>query len=102
MAISYRRECYSTNRLPTKYDTDSSEESLPGLELLATIQKGLFPTHLLLKKITEVNLKRVKEWRKTNFEESEEEIQSETKCSSDKTCYCIKVYISRKVSSAMI
>ena len=102
MAISYRRECYSTNRLPTKYDTDSSEESLAELESLTTIKKGLFPMLLLLKKIIEVNLKKILEWRKNNIEESEEEIHSETECSSSKTCYCIKVNISSKVSSLMI
>ena len=102
MSISYRRECYSTNRLPTKYDTDSSEESLAELESLTTIKKGLFPMLLLLKKIIEVNLKKILEWRKNNIEESEEEIHSETECSSSKTCYCIKVYISSKVSSLMI
>ena len=68
MAISYRRECYSTNRLPTKYDTDSSEESLAELESLTTIKKGLFPMLLLLKKIIEVNLKKILEWRKNNIE----------------------------------
>ena len=104
MAISYRRECYSTNRLPTKYDTDSSEESLAELESLTTIKKGLFPMLLLLKKIIEVNLKKILEWIKNNIEESEEEIHSEleTECSSSKTCYCIKVYISSKVSSTVI
>ena len=102
MSISYRRECYSTNRLPTKYDTDSSEESLAELESLTTIKKGLFPMLLLLKKIIEVNLKKILEWRKNNIEESDEEIHSETECSSSKTCYCIKVYISNKVSSTMI
>ena len=68
---------------------------------LTTIQKGLFPMHLLLKKITEVNLKKIWEWRKNNIKESEKEIQSETECDSSKTCYCIQVYISRKVSTSI-